>query len=221
MSLEVTDLACRRAGRMVVRGLTFRLQAGEAAQIRGPNGAGKSTLLRALAGFLPVEAGDAQLNGLSLTRDCSDFQEQVAYTGHLDAIKLPLTVRENLAHWAPIYGATPDMVEAALDHFDLAGLAAEPAALCSAGQRRRLGLARLMVQDRRLWLLDEPTVSLDTASARRLTALIEEHLAGGGLALIATHQDLRLAQATQIELPPDQIPRRAGNPDPFLEGAWR
>ncbi len=185
MDLVVENLACRRAGRTVFAGLSFGLRAGEAAQLRGPNGAGKSSLLRVLAGLIPPEAGDARLNGVSLAREREGVSAMIAYAGHLDAVKPQLTVAENLRFWADLYGGGG--VAAALDRFGLARIADYPAGYCSAGQKRRLGLARLLVADRPLWLLDEPTVSLDAAATAVFADAVRAHAAAGGLALAATH----------------------------------
>lgn len=219
MDLTLDTLACRRAGRLIFRDLAFRLAAGQAAALRGPNGVGKSTLLRQLAGLIPVAEGDARLDGVSLARDRQGFQERVAYAGHLDAVKPALSIGENLALWAGIHGKGAARAGAALDRFGLGAIAARPAAQCSAGQKRRLGLARLLVMDRPLWLLDEPTVSLDSDAAALVADLVREHLAAGGLALIATHVDLGLGPIPELAMTaPESGAQAAG--DPFLAGAW-
>ena len=173
----MNDLSCDRGGVPVLEGVTFSLRSGRALILRGPNGSGKTTLLRTLAGLQPALAGTISMPG-----------ETVAYAGHADGIKPTLTVTENLSFWAAIYG-TRD-IEAALDGFDLRGLGDRPAQNLSAGQKRRLGLARLAVTGRPLWMLDEPTVSLDTSSVALFADALGAHLKGGGAALIATHIDL-------------------------------
>jgi len=219
MELVLDDLACRRGGRLIYRGLAFRLAAGAAAAVRGPNAVGKSTLLRQLAGLIPLAGGDARLGGVSLAADRAAFQERVAYAGHLDAVKPALTVAENLALWARLHGTGEARADAALARFGLAHVAGRPAAECSAGQARRLGLARLMLTDRPLWLMDEPTVSLDAEAVALVAGLVREHLAGGGLALIATHADLGLGELPTLTMaPPGAEAARHG--DPFLAGAW-
>jgi heme exporter protein A len=220
MELVAEGLACRRAGRRVFAGVSFRVGAGEAATLTGPNGAGKSTLLRLLAGFLRAEAGEARLDGLSLGRDADGFQERVAYAGHLDGVKPQLTVAENLGGWAALYGAAPGRVGTALERFGLSALADWPAATCSAGQKRRLGLARLLVAGRPLWLLDEPTVSLDAAAVATFAEVVREHLAGGGLAVAATHVPIGLEGGPAIRLAPAAPAEAASADDPFLAGAW-
>ena len=212
MGLSVTDLSCTRGGRLVLDRLSFALEDGETLLVRGPNGAGKSTLLRALAGLLPA-TGRIVLDGRPIDRDA--LSEAVAYAGHLDAVKPQLTVAENLAHWAALFGGDPAPALAALG---LAPLADRPAHLCSAGQKRRLGLARLLVAPRRLWLLDEPTVSLDAEAAERLLAAVRAHAAGGGLTIVATHAAARPRPRPHPHRSP---PRAAPAPsDPFLAGPW-
>jgi heme exporter protein A len=220
MDLVIEQLACRRGGRTVFAELDFRLGAGSAALVRGPNGAGKSSLLRIVAGLLPPVAGDLRLGELSLARDRSALQERVAFAGHLDAVKPALTVAENLGFWAGILGDERRRPAAALERFGLAGIADRPAGQCSAGQRRRLGLARLLVLDRPLWLLDEPTVSLDASSTALVADLVHMHARAGGLALIATHIDLGLGALPVLEMPaPARHPAPVGQ-DAFLEGEW-
>ena len=189
MELVVSELAVARGGLPVLAGVSFRLKAGEALVLRGPNGIGKTTLLRTIAGL------QRQLSGaISLP------PETVAYAGHADAVKSVLTVAENLAFWAQIYG-TGDIAPA-LTAFDLLGLRHRTANSLSAGQKRRLGLARLLVAGRSLWLLDEPTVSLDAASVQRFGEVLRSHLAGGGMVLLATHIDLGLSAAQVLDLAP-------------------
>lgn len=175
--ISATELAVARGGVPVLEGLGFSVEAGHALILRGPNGAGKTTLLRTLAGLQPPYAGLVT---------CAP--DAVAYAAHADGIKSTLSVAENLRFWAGVYGHG-DIEEAVL-HFDLAALRERPAGNLSAGQKRRLGLARLLVTGRPVWVLDEPTVSLDGASVALFAQAIERHLAGGGAAIIATHIDL-------------------------------
>lgn len=218
--LVLDGLACRRNGRTVFAGLSFRLPGGTAALLRGPNGAGKSSLLRVIAGLLPPAAGDVRLGGVSLARDPGAVQESVAFAGHLDAVKPALTVAGNLALWAGIFGAAPGRVSAALERFGLAGMATRPAGQCSAGQRRRLGLARLLLTDRPLWLLDEPTVSLDAGSAALVAELVREHAGRGGIALIATHIDLGLGDVPVLDMAEVRPAAAMAPGDDFLTGNW-
>ncbi|MEO1918598.1 MAG: heme ABC exporter ATP-binding protein CcmA [Paracoccaceae bacterium] len=217
MSLNVSNLACFRTGRLIFSNQSFVIEAGEAVMLRGPNGAGKSTLLRALAGMLPSE-GSVILNGIALDKDVDGVQEQIAFSGHLDAIKPQLTVGENLTFWARLFEG--GSVDNAVDQFALAEIWDRPAHACSAGQKRRLGLARLVVSGRVLWLLDEPTVSLDTETTARFADIIKAHCAGGGMALIATHIELGLEGARVIALDPTNMRTATPSSDPFLSEAW-
>lgn len=182
MEFRVTDLACDRGGIAVLEGVGFTLASGQALVLRGPNGAGKTTLLRTLAGLQPAASGEI-----------SAPPEAIAYAAHADGIKSTLTVTENLRFWASVHG-TP--LGDALERLDLTHLADRRAMNLSAGQKRRLGLARLLVANRPVWLLDEPTVSLDAASVARFGNVLRAHLATGGIALIATHIDLGIEAET-------------------------
>jgi heme exporter protein A len=165
----------------------FSLDPGAALVLRGPNGCGKTTLLRTLAGLQPALAGRI-----------SAPPEAIAYAGHADGLKATLTVAENLAFWAAVYGRRE--TAAAVAAMNLGDLVGRPAQNLSAGQKRRLGLARLLVTGRPIWVLDEPTVSLDTASVALFVAALRAHLAGGGAALIATHIALGLDEAAVLDL---------------------
>lgn len=199
MQLAAENLVVARGARTVVDGLSFRLAGGEALVLTGPNGSGKTTLLRALAGFLRPVSGSVLVEG---GPEACERAELVHFVGHLDGIKTHLTVAENLAFWGAYLAGTEggEAVEAALERFALTALADIPAGYLSAGQKRRLGLARLAVAARPIWLLDEPTVSLDNASTGIVVAAIETHVGSGGLAVIATHQPLGLASAREIRL---------------------
>jgi heme exporter protein A len=184
----------------VFAGVTFALEPGDALLLRGPNGSGKSSLLRMLAGFLRPAAGLLAWHGAPIEVDLASHRRQLCYLGHADAVKGGLAVRENLAFAVALGGGSADRIVAALEHFDLAVLATTPARYLSAGQRRRLALARLLTAARPLWLLDEPGVGLDAANRARLERLIAEHRAGGGMVALATHGDTTIGDALELEL---------------------
>ncbi len=187
MKLTGETLACVRGGREVFSDVRFEVDAGQLLVLRGPNGSGKSSLLRLIAGLVQKTAGRLDLDGGA---DDVPVPEYAHYIGHLDTLKPALTVAENLSFWADMLGNRKMETVDALDEVGLAALADFPAGVLSAGQRRRLALARLVVAERPLWLLDEPTTAIDAAARQRLFKLIQAHLAGGGMALIATHDDL-------------------------------
>ncbi len=200
MQLVAENLVLERGGRNVVDGLSLRLEGGAALVLTGPNGSGKSTLLRSLAGYLRPASGSVRITGAGADREVG---EVCHFVGHLDGIKTHLTAAENLTFWATYLGGAADLaarVEAALQRFALDALADIPAGYLSAGQKRRLALARLVAAERPLWLLDEPTVSLDAASIEVLIAAVNGHLATGGMAVIATHVPMALAPMQQIRL---------------------
>jgi heme exporter protein A len=195
MRLTGSDLACIRGSREVFRGLSFAVAAGEALAVRGPNGAGKSTLLRLVAGLVRKAEGRLELCGGDPELSIG---EQAHYLGHQDALKPALTVHENLAFWTDFLGAGPP--KRALAAVALDELAQLPAAYLSAGQRRRLSLARLIAVERPIWLLDEPTSALDAAAQATLADLMRGHLAGGGLILIAAHGPFGLEATNELRL---------------------
>ena len=198
MQLRGDDLACERGGRLVFAGLNFALAGGEALVVTGRNGAGKSSLLRVLGGLLRKSAGRLDLSGGA---DEATLAEQSHYLGHLDAVKPALSVGENLRFWATYLGAPRGApIEPALEAVDLAQLSDVPAAYLSAGQRRRLSIARLVAVRRPLWLLDEPTSALDTQSQDRLAALMRSHRAGGGMIVAAAHGPIGLDDSRELKL---------------------
>ena len=184
MSLTATAIAAFRGERLVLRDVSLSVPAGGALLLMGPNGSGKSTLLRILAGLRRPDAGSIEWPG------------PVAYLGHLDAIKPGLTAAENLAFAAARGGSLAE----ALAAMDLTPLADTPARLLSAGQKRRLALARFMLAPAPVWLLDEPTLGLDTASVARLGVAFAAHRAGGGVVVAATHLPLPLPGAETLAL---------------------
>jgi heme exporter protein A len=197
MQLRADELACNRGGRSVFQGLNFSLGAGEAMVVTGRNGAGKSSLLRVIAGLIRLAAGRLTLEG---GEPDAPVAEQSHYLGHQDALKPSLTVGENLQFWTEFFGVGRDAVGPALETVGLSPLAALPAAYLSAGQRRRLSIARLAAVLRPIWLLDEPTSALDAPSQKRLAELMRDHLAGGGMIVAAAHGPIGLERARELKL---------------------
>lgn len=192
-----------RGGLPVLEGLSFDLGEGAALVLRGPNGSGKTTLLRTIAGLQPAASGDIEGAG-----------DRIAYAAHADGLKTMLSVEENLQFWASVFGTSD--IETAIRSFDLSGLRDRLAGSLSAGQKRRLGLARLMVTGRPVWVLDEPTVSLDAASVALFAKAVRGHLSAGGAALMATHIDLGL-EADVLDVAPYKArPRAAADDEAFL-----
>jgi len=197
MQLAADNLTCVRGGRTVFAGLSFAVAGGEAMVVTGRNGAGKSSLLRMIAGLVRIAAGRLTLDGGEAE---ASVGEQAHYLGHHDALKTSLSVSENLAFWVEYLGGQRNAVGAALETVGLAPLAGLPAAYLSAGQRRRLSIARLAAVERPLWLLDEPTSALDVQSQERLAGLMQAHLGKGGLIVAATHGPIGLAAPRELRL---------------------
>ena len=199
MRLRGWDLTIERGGRRLFAGLSFEAVEGVGLIVTGPNGAGKSSLLRALCGFLPLEAGGFALEGGDAERTVG---EQAHYLGHADGVKGALTAGENLAFAAAMLGgrSSRDAERAALARVGLAHVIDFPARLLSAGQRRRVALARLLIVDRPLWLLDEPATALDAAAQAALAAIMQGRLRGGGIIVAAAHAPLGLDAAQELRL---------------------
>jgi heme exporter protein A len=197
ISLNAQDIACQRGGRVLFEGLSFALPPGEALLITGPNGAGKTSLLRQIAGLLPLSAGRLAAPGAQAD---TPIAELCHYVGHLNAAKSAMTVRENLAFWTDFLGGDEKALDGALGAFGLTALAEVPAGLLSAGQKRKLALSRLFAAPRPIWLLDEPSVSLDAASVNRLDAAIGDHLKTGGIAIVSSHVPLKTEFAQDLAL---------------------
>lgn len=189
MTLEAANLFVARGGVPVLADVSFVLQPGQAIILRGPNGAGKTTLLRTLAGLQPPLSGTI-----------TGAEDRIAYAAHSDGLKSMLSVTENLRFWAEVFGTTG--IEHALTSFQLNDLSDRLAGTLSAGQKRRLGLARLLVTGRPIWMLDEPTVSLDTDAVVMFADAVRQHLGQGGAALIATHIELGLETAQVLDVGP-------------------
>ncbi|WP_425407385.1 heme ABC exporter ATP-binding protein CcmA [Hwanghaeella sp.] len=194
-----TDISCIRGGRLVFDGLGFSVSSGGALLLTGPNGSGKSTLLRLMAGLIPPTVGDLAWDGVSVDREPEDHRARLHYLAHAEAVKPPLTVAEDLAFWQALNGSDKP-VATAIDAMGLETQSALPGRYLSAGQRRRLALARLLVSEADLWLLDEPSVGLDTASLAKLRAAVADHRAAGGMVVAATHVDLGLDGADALSI---------------------
>lgn len=216
-TIVVESLSCQRGGHTIVSNLSFEICAGQALILRGANGSGKTTLLRTIAGFLQPASGMVRVEAAesgtlprhntvlgkldSRPGECGS-DGHFHYIGHANGIKTRLTVIENVCFWQRYYAGGEDIgqAEAALDAFGLIGLADFRAAHLSQGQARRLGLARLLAARRSIWLLDEPSVSLDAASTKLLESAVASHLSLSGIAIISTHLDLALRGAQTLEL---------------------
>ena len=206
MTIEVHDLAVSRAGVPLLDAVSFRLTKGEALLVKGPNGSGKTTLLRALIGLLPHESGH-----ISIDRD------DTVIATHLDGIKSSLTARQNLEFWSKIYCRSLD--DEFLAALNLGPLLSKYGNELSAGQKRRLGLARVAISDAKNWLLDEPTNSLDQKAIKALETLIQNHRKNGGIVIVSSHQKLALPKAKTLDLSKHK-PAHKNQNDPFLEGVF-
>ncbi len=198
--LVAEGLACRRGERLVFAGLDCRLPAGGALVLTGSNGSGKSSLLRLFATLLAPAAGRLLWGGAPVMHDAARYRALIHYVGHLDATKPALSPREMLRFWAALRGNAAPAIEPALAAFALGEIADRPCRWLSAGQRRRLALARLVAAPAPIWLLDEPNAALDGDGEARLATLIAEHRAAGGRVAIATHQAIALDDAAVIVL---------------------
>lgn len=206
-------LSCRRGDRLVFTGVDFSLPAGGALLLRGPNGSGKSSLLRIMAGLLPAVAGTLTRGGEPVAAEPDAHRADLCYVGHLDAVKPTLTVLENLCFWAGLHDEdSGERVRAALHRFGIAHLAGAPGRWLSAGQKRRLALARLLAAETGLWLLDEPTVALDVAAIAELEKVLAEHRAEGGMVVLSTHAEIDVPGAAVLAMdafaPPGAPARR-------------
>jgi len=191
--LEVTDLACARGDRNLFEGLSFILRPGELLHILGANGSGKTTLLRTLCGLTRPAHGSIRWQGSAIRELGDDFRAELAYVGHTNALQGELTPAENLRAAVGLgEPATDRAIERALEQFNLSALRAFPAKVLSQGQKRRLGIARLALLRRKLWILDEPFAALDTHSIALVTELLAGHLAQNGLVVLTSHQEFEI-----------------------------
>lgn len=200
MSLVGEKLACERGGRGIFTDLDFEVNPGGALILRGANGTGKSSLLRIIATLLQPVAGRLSFAGADISEDPDDYRRKLCFVGHQDALKGAFSAAENLAFWGELQGGGKASVNDALAAFAVAHLADTPIQYLSAGQKRRIALARLSLSVAPLWLLDEPTVSLDGDGVGCLQRVIASHRAGGGMVLAATHIDLGFENAEVLEM---------------------
>jgi heme exporter protein A len=209
MTLAVERLAVIRGERQLFKDISFSLAAGEALLLRGPNGSGKSSLLRLLAGFLQPAAGNVTWQGKALDDEAEAYRAGLLYLGHQDAVKPQVSTEENLIYWARLCGLSASAaIECAAMALEQAGLARQrrlPGRYLSAGQKRRLGLARLLLRPAALWLLDEPTNALDSTAIAWLGSALAQHRAAGGLVLLASHVDVPLPNARSLMLPSGEL----------------
>lgn len=198
--LKTINLQCVRGERSLFNGLSLRVEAGECLVIRGENGSGKTSLLRMLAGLAPPADGAVYWNGRQADRANEEYRRELLYLGHLLGLKEGLSAAENLTFASTVASdpASPSVVYDALHQAGLSGKEDLPVRALSQGQRRRVNLARLLLQKRALWVLDEPLTALDDKAGQWAMSMIDRHLAGGGVAVLTTHQDVALTHATQL-----------------------
>lgn len=202
MRLVAERLSATRGEDLIFQDISFEIGGGEALVVKGPNGSGKSTLLRVLAGFLPAESGTAKL--LAAPHPVERLGEACHYLGHRNAMKRELTVEENLTFWKAFFGdfagGAGITVDEAVESVGLGGIAHLPFGYLSAGQQRRMAMAKLLVAWRPVWILDEPTAALDVAAEKMFAGLVTAHLGRGGIAIAATHQPLGLEAARELRM---------------------
>lgn len=202
MRLVAEGLSARRGEDLIFQDISFEIASGEALVVKGANGSGKSTLLRVLAGLLPAEKGSAKL--LAAAQPVERLSEATHYLGHRNAMKRELTVEENLAFWKAFFGDFAGgmgmSVDEAAESVGLGGIVHLPFGYLSAGQQRRMAMAKLLVAWRPVWILDEPTAALDAAAEEMFAGLVTAHLARGGIAIAATHQPLGLEGVKELRM---------------------
>ncbi|ADE14033.1 heme exporter protein CcmA [Nitrosococcus halophilus Nc 4] len=197
--LQVEELTCRRGERLLFENMSFTVKAGDVLEVSGHNGSGKTSLLRLLCGLLIPEKGALLWRGQPIDKIKPLYHSELAYVGHTDAIKGDLTAYENLIIAGALNGGGMDP-EQALERVGLSRIRELPGRFLSAGQRRRLALARLLVNRARLWLLDEPFTALDKRAIRTIATLLEEHAAAGGMAVFTSHHAINIAHARTLDI---------------------
>ncbi len=205
---EGRDLACQRGEYLVFEGLDFALEPGACLWLAGPNGSGKSTLLRLMAGLLAPLSGRLSWAGAAIGRAAEAHRARLRYLGHLDAVKPQLTVAENLDFWAAFWSVSRSAAADPLEKLGLAPVRHLPARHLSAGQKRRLALARLCLGRAELWLLDEPTTALDRAGAQAFQELVTDHRKSGGIVVLSSHETVTLTDLARLDL--GESPMAAG-----------
>lgn len=202
MRLVAEGLSAKRGEDLIFQDISFEIPRGEALVVKGPNGSGKSTLLRVLAGLLPAETGTAKL--VAAAQPVERLGEACHYLGHRNAMKRELTVDENLVFWKAFFGdfsgGTGISVDEAVESVGLGGIVHLPFGYLSAGQQRRMAMAKLLVAWRPVWILDEPTAALDASAEAMFAGLVTTHLARGGIAIAATHQPLGLEGVRELRM---------------------
>jgi len=203
-AIEATGLACSRGDSRLFRDISFSLAPGEWLAVRGANGSGKTTLLRCVAGLTRLDCGEVKWNGKPVREVASDFRAAMLYAGHAPGIKDELTAAENLRDALALRGTRPDdaVIDDALKAVGLEKHRRIPARRLSAGQRRRIGMARLTLDSASCWILDEPLAALDSQGESMFAGLLATHLQRGGCALIATHHDIGATPPREVRLTP-------------------
>ena len=222
--LEVENLSYQRNGRDVFSDINFKVEPGTCLLLKGPNGSGKSTLLRVLAGLLPVQQGTLVINQ-NKTKDNYDFiASNIEFVGHLSAVKKQMTLWDNLQFWADVSGIGPlDTTKPKFnDPLHISSFKNQLTDLCSEGQVRRLALSRLSISKKNIWLVDEPTTSLDRSAIQSFERLIKEHCLQGGISVVATHDKLNIPKTKSLLINLKQTKKVKKNDriDPFLSGEW-
>lgn len=198
--LELTDLSCERDERLLFSGLSQTVRSGDILQVQGPNGSGKTTLLRVLTGISTDYEGSLQWRGKDIARNSFDYHSNLLYIGHLPAVKRSLTPEENLDWYCGLSGSGRDEISKALAEVGLAGYEDVPSFRLSAGQLRRVALARLYLSKALVWVLDEPFTAIDYQGVGKLRELFSKHAAAGGILILTTHQDLGVENIKLLNL---------------------